>query len=925
MKKHHWLNVAEYASVVGLGVGSLASIVYTQMLYVSAPLSILVLLNLANRRRLEQETEQHTAIAVNELDQRLSQQIEQLNQQVMSLPTIETVGGIKKSLLLKNREVVEKLSGEIVAIQREFQDRLKLIEKQDLAAARLDINQLGEKCARHAEALADITSHLNRLSSIARVDGLENVVNQLKGDVSQLQSHLQEITSYAKPNLVSLQDQVANLNRQFKKIPAPVDQTALRQEMSELIRVVADLVPKREFTALTAQIRELNQQQEMLKQTVATLETHSARFGKPQEVPPAPPIPAPQRAAEPADKELDRQVDRLLSASELSQQHPDVQETITTIINGLQEQLTALHTSTQQLTEQQQRLYTQVNQLPKTLDAVAVQRQVQDITERIAHVESGTQLFQAQVEANLQRDLEQVNQKLRSLPAAPDYEFIFDLTSANGQNNNGSQTALQQALNHSQERLILICPWSDEQRLNGELLQQLKQFLQNNRQLSLGWCFQANRDENRLLNKLVRGWEVTPHQRTELQDTLRDLLKLKQAYPERFQFKVLGTAESFLVMDQTMAIVGIPEMLSTRSIFTQLQLKLRTTDSGVIQQLIQRFDNPLLDPSDLAAHWNRAVTRYELGDKQGAVADFTQVLSLDPNDAIAYNYRGLVRADLGDVEGAATDFTQALHHDPRMFAACCNRGFVALELGDYLAAIADFGLALQLQPQSAITYFYRGLASQKLGDLEGAIRDYSEALMLSPEAAVAYYYRGVTHQKVENWSEAIADLEAAARLFHELGSKANVQKALRILEKLKSAPPAKPAVANGRKSAAPHYSANQFELAPSETIAREYVHPLGPEASLANSEQLHSSNGHHAHAENPVSNELIQVVDVEVLGPEMIIDPVFPVEPEPSHRSPSKRTGHSMRSPRPTTQNGNGAHHSERSEAEVLVDFCRHN
>ncbi|MFM6081185.1 MAG: tetratricopeptide repeat protein, partial [Dolichospermum sp.] len=49
----------------------------------------------------------------------------------------------------------------------------------------------------------------------------------------------------------------------------------------------------------------------------------------------------------------------------------------------------------------------------------------------------------------------------------------------------------------------------------------------------------------------------------------------------------------------------------------------------------------------------------ELGDKQGAIADFNEFIKINPNDAYAYYFRGIVRDDLGDKQGAIDDFQQA--------------------------------------------------------------------------------------------------------------------------------------------------------------------------------------------------------------------------------------------------------------------------
>src|SRR5713101_10208369 len=65
-----------------------------------------------------------------------------------------------------------------------------------------------------------------------------------------------------------------------------------------------------------------------------------------------------------------------------------------------------------------------------------------------------------------------------------------------------------------------------------------------------------------------------------------------------------------------------------------------------------------LNPDYAEAYYNRGVARAALGDRQGAIADHTQAITLKPNFAMAYTNRGLERAALGDQQAALTDYTQ---------------------------------------------------------------------------------------------------------------------------------------------------------------------------------------------------------------------------------------------------------------------------
>jgi tetratricopeptide (TPR) repeat protein len=48
-----------------------------------------------------------------------------------------------------------------------------------------------------------------------------------------------------------------------------------------------------------------------------------------------------------------------------------------------------------------------------------------------------------------------------------------------------------------------------------------------------------------------------------------------------------------------------------------------------------------------------------MGDKQGAIDDYSQAIKLDSNYFCAYNNRGVVREEMGDYRGATEDYNKA--------------------------------------------------------------------------------------------------------------------------------------------------------------------------------------------------------------------------------------------------------------------------
>ncbi|MFM5956144.1 MAG: tetratricopeptide repeat protein, partial [Dolichospermum sp.] len=51
--------------------------------------------------------------------------------------------------------------------------------------------------------------------------------------------------------------------------------------------------------------------------------------------------------------------------------------------------------------------------------------------------------------------------------------------------------------------------------------------------------------------------------------------------------------------------------------------------------------------------------RNDLGDKQGAIDDYTQAIKINPNYAQAYGNRGIAKAQSGDKQGAREDLQRA--------------------------------------------------------------------------------------------------------------------------------------------------------------------------------------------------------------------------------------------------------------------------
>lgn len=95
----------------------------------------------------------------------------------------------------------------------------------------------------------------------------------------------------------------------------------------------------------------------------------------------------------------------------------------------------------------------------------------------------------------------------------------------------------------------------------------------------------------------------------------------------------------------------------------------------------------------------RAKVKVERQDYGGAVADYDILIKLTPDFLgykNAYNNRGFAKSELGDIQGAIADYTKAIGQDADFALAYSNRGRAYMRLGQKSKALTDFMRAIEL-------------------------------------------------------------------------------------------------------------------------------------------------------------------------------------------------------------------------------------
>ena len=799
MKNRRWLNFTEFLLLLGSGAGAMASVATQQIFYTTAPLSLLVAVGLLNRKQFEHQTEKNVT-SLEDIDERMFHNVSQLQEQLNALPSPEALTNFQRSVVAHNDRSNLRFSRELEKTSQELEQRLQEMEPPDLNHLYQDIEQLNDQYAHLAVSFTNLTKQVQHLSNLPRVEAAEDQITQLKTEVMQMQVNLETFSSDSRTTFSQLQDSVQNFDHRLRKLPAEIDPKLLQEEVKQLTQIIPELAARRELSDVAGNVQELGERQQLLSESIEVLRemltqrlqslAGESASGQSEE--------SPEGASNAIRQELNQLTAGLVNLEQQLQSlqvqtYPQIefQQAVTSYLNEFQDkqqqQLGRLKKCADFLEVQQKQVNGQLKQISPNLDAAALEQQVEVLSNRVESTENQV----TEVERNL-AGLRLTN-PAQAVSAQTDWIVDLQPKSPLQRDSNqaipaskGSRTALERALEQTQERLILVWPWAAQCELDESMIDKFEQLLTRQCQLEIGWCHLGDRRDGRFIRTISQRWRVESGQKRLLKNALNKLLPLKQTYPDHFKFKILGTDENFLVCDTTFAIIGVQQLAASNTVFPELSMKLRTTEPQVIEELTKRFDDPTLDPQDAVAYFNRAGTRQDLGDYWGAIADYTQVLCIHPWDASVYNNRGLIWADLNESAPAITDFSDAIKHEPNSFAPYCNRGVLQLEQGDLQDAIADFNKAVELNPLSPIPYFYRGSAQQKIGNLSGAIDDYGAAIERSDNIALPYCYRGAAYQKIGDIRRAIADLEMAAEMLKGQNDSNNLTQVKRTLNKLKN-------------------------------------------------------------------------------------------------------------------------------------------
>ena len=161
-------------------------------------------------------------------------------------------------------------------------------------------------------------------------------------------------------------------------------------------------------------------------------------------------------------------------------------------------------------------------------------------------------------------------------------DFTYDLICGRS----GSRQVFLDALQQSQSRLILVCPWLTKYAINSDVIELMRAALQRGVSIEIGWGHLKDVDNNRAYlsqAELLKSndWHY---------NALPWLSELQIEYDRLLQLKVLGTHEKFLVCDRQFAMLGSHNYLTSDTKSSEREVGLKTDNPEIIDKLIELFD-----------------------------------------------------------------------------------------------------------------------------------------------------------------------------------------------------------------------------------------------------------------------------------------------------------------------------------------------
>lgn len=151
---------------------------------------------------------------------------------------------------------------------------------------------------------------------------------------------------------------------------------------------------------------------------------------------------------------------------------------------------------------------------------------------------------------------------------------------------------------------------------------------------------------------------------------------------------------------------------------------------------------PAPESPELTKHYQDAEAALRAGNPQLARQHYFQALAIAPEAPNVHHGLATCCFILGDLNGAVYHFQEVLRQDPTRIGAAINLGAVYNQMGRPDDSLNVLRQAIKHDPKRAEAYYNMGLAYRLKGQVELSIQSYKEALHHDSKMLDAYYNLG---------------------------------------------------------------------------------------------------------------------------------------------------------------------------------------
>ncbi len=183
-------------------------------------------------------------------------------------------------------------------------------------------------------------------------------------------------------------------------------------------------------------------------------------------------------------------------------------------------------------------------------------------------------------------------------------------------------------------------------------------------------------------------------------------------------------------------------------------------DLGDFNGAIMDYTKVIFYEPGADVYFNRGNSKYSLMDYSGAKEDFGNALKLAPNFIEARYSLAVTKNDLEDYKGAIADLDVPNVYKSPAILLQLARAYTGLE--DYKQAIQNYNAAVLLNPDT-YTFYARGVFYMDVNYFKNANSDFNASIILNKDNVSAYFFRGISSYFLGEFEKALADFYVSIR------------------------------------------------------------------------------------------------------------------------------------------------------------------